>query len=252
MSPSPKTGPCPGAPSVHALTRNTPREPMPCRQRVAPLPLGCRVPSWRRGPTCSARPEKAVQRAATPAHTATKLPYGTLTWLQKEEYAGPLEGLTAAAALTATSKQTQTRPQSTAGLARPAGQATPLLLARAHVAQAAASALHAAGGGGALVAALVVAVATAGCAGLLRRRPRNTALTKDVELSRPGVVRAAAATVLASPPPAQVPPVATGDKVVVQRVPYNEHLVVVEDSGSLTDEEVEALAKDLLTRNSTF
>ena len=229
-------------------------------QRVAPPPpLGCRVPRRRRTTCSAARPEKAGQRAAPPAHATTELPYGTLTWLKKEEYVGLREGVTAPTALPATLKQPQTRPESKAVLARPPGQVTPLLLARAHVAQAAASALHAAGGSHMAGAALVVAVAAAGCARLLRRSSRSTAAMVDTQTSSPVVSRAAPApapaTVLARPPPPPpqpVGPVAPGDKTVVQRVPYNEHLVVVEDSGSaLTDEEVEALAKDLLMRNGT-
>jgi hypothetical protein len=36
-----------------------------------------------------------------------------------------------------------------------------------------------------------------------------------------------------------------GRRPVVQRVPYNEHLVVVEDNSQLSDEEVERLSRDL-------
>lgn len=230
-------------------------------QRIAPPPVGCRPPSTRATMTTCSAQRPAGQRSG-PAQTTTELPYGTLTWLRKEEYAaGQQKGLTApAAGLPATPKRPTERSQSKAVLSRPPGQATtPLLLARAQVAQAA-STTHATGGSqNFAAAALAVAIAAAGCAGLLRRGSRKGSrdAAADVQPRSPAGSRAAAATLLAGPPQqptpaaAATPPghAATSDKL--QRVPYNEHLVVVEDHTPLSDAEVEELARDILTRNAT-
>ena len=231
-------------------------------QRIAPPPVGCRPPSTRATMTTCSAQRPAGQRSG-PAQTTTELPYGTLTWLRKEDYAvGQQKGLTApAAGLPATPKRPTERSQSKAVLSRPPGQATtPLLLARAQVAQAASTALHATGGSqNFAAAALAVAITAAGCAGLLRRGSRRGSrdAAADVQPRSPAGSRAAAATLLAGPPQqptpaaAATPPghAATSDKL--QRVPYNEHLVVVEDHTPLSDAEVEELARDILTRNAT-
>lgn len=187
-------------------------------------------------PACACPPRRRVLcRAASAAPSeAAKLEFGTLTWVRKEDYmrsnraadssAGPrtAEPLRPRRAVKPQSGQTVS--------------VTPLLLARSTVAQAAAQHMP---GTGLLVGLLCCAAAVTAVAGVLRLRA--TPATRAQPPAKGDHDR----------PRQQAPPTKPasveedGRQQVVQRVPYNEHLVVVEDNTQLSDEEVERLSRDL-------